>query len=90
MYKMMFIYTSSYIIKNKYCHYTLSCVMRNTLSCIREIFVLYIVLYNEKYIFFYNKNIYSHYTSSCITETNILLYVFLYNRNKYFIIRLLA
>ena len=29
----------------------------------------------------YNDNKYFHYTSSCITETNISLYVFLYNEN---------
>ena len=35
----------------------------------------------------YNKNIYCRYTSSCIIETNILLYIVLYNDNKYFIIQ---
>ena len=47
---------------------------------------LYVFLYNDNkyllllYIILYNKNIYYHYTSSCIIETNILLYVFLYNK----------
>ena len=52
--------------------------------------LLYILLYNEKCISVYNKNIYCQYTSSCIMKINILLYVFLYNENKYFIIRLLV
>ena len=40
-------YISSYIIKNKYFHYTL--------SCIREIITSsYIVFYNENYAFMYN------------------------------------
>ena len=30
------------------------------------------------------KNKYFCYTSSCVIETNILLYIFLYNDNKYF------
>ena len=30
-------YTSSYIIRNKYCYYTRRRIMRNTLSCIRNI-----------------------------------------------------
>ena len=36
------------------------------------------------YFILYNKNIYCHYTSSCIIETNILLYVFLYNEIFYY------
>ena len=43
-------YILSYIITNKYCHYisshimrrTFPCIMKNTLSCIREIFVVII------------------------------------------------
>ena len=57
---------------NKYYHCTLSCITRNTFSCIREIFVvIYTLLYNEKYIFMYKRNKYCRYTSSYIMITNI-------------------
>ena len=50
------------MMKNKYFHYTSSCIMRNTLSCIIEIFLLY-----------NNKNIYCHYIFSYIMTINILI-----------------
>ena len=43
-------------MKNKYCYYTLYCVIRNTFSCIKKCLLsLYIILYNEKYIFLYQE-----------------------------------
>ena len=44
----------------------------------------------QKDVFLYNKNIYCYYTSSCIITINILLYIVLYNDNKYFIIHRLV
>ena len=118
------IYISSYIIINKYCHYTLSCIMRKYIFlCIREInnFVIYHhisrnicchytssrIMKNtfscitetniSLYIVLYNEDVYCHYTSSlynkhlyCIIKMFIIIIVFLYNRNKHFIIHRLV
>ena len=56
-------------MRNICCHYISSCIMRNTFSCIRK---LYIVSYNEKYIFMYKRNICSYYISSCIIRKTFL------------------
>ena len=45
-------------MKNKYCWYTLFCIMKNTLSCIMTIFIL---RYISSYI---KRNKHYHYTSS--------------------------
>ena len=43
MYQEMFaVIISSYIIRNNYFNYTPYCIMRNTLSCIIEMFVVII------------------------------------------------
>ena len=45
----IFYYIRLCIIKNKYCHYTYSCIMRNTRRCIKKCLLsLYTLLYNEK------------------------------------------
>ena len=43
-------YILSCIMKNKYCHYTSSRIIRYTISCMTEIFLalIYTLLYNEK------------------------------------------
>ena len=51
----IYYYTSLYIIRNKYCYYTSSRIIRNILSCIREILVVVIQesIYNDNKHFNY-------------------------------------
>ena len=54
-------------MKNKYCYYTSSCILRNTLSCTKKCLLsLYIVSYNKKYTFIYERNVCCYYISSYI------------------------
>ena len=51
-------------MENKHCYYTLSCIIKNTLSCIRKINV-------SLYIVSYNRNVCYHYTLSCIMRNTL-------------------
>ena len=97
MYKINFCchYISSYIIINKYCNYTSSCITqeytfmyKRNVCCHyissyiiinKYLLSLYIVLYNEEYTFMYNKNKYCYY----IREYIITIFIFIIHESVF-------
>ena len=62
-------------MKNKYFYYTSSRIMKNTFSYIMKCLLsLYIVSYNEKYTFMYNRNVCCHYILSYIMKNKYFYY----------------
>ena len=67
-------------MKNKYCHYTSSRIIRYTFSCIKKCLLsLYNFLYKDNKHFNYTSSRIRRYTFSCIKKCLLSLYNFLYN-----------
>ena len=79
-------------MKNKYCHYTSSCIMKiYTLMYNKNVCCYYIITTNIFILYrHYTSSRITRYTLSCVIKYLMSLNIFLYKRNKYFIIHLLV